>query len=346
MPWAAFGAPNVSSENFSESISFTASRVTSLSSAASIASYEWNSIENGFLFLNLLCQFVRVSVVCWFEYKPGDQIRSCTANSFRDEWWTDVAWASIYESLDWIWLPVSPRLKFYEDRKIEVQSRRCGLSDSPESVTSDGNNTFRTLLWCKAWGMLERFVGKRSQMETTLICITQPGTTGHGQDLEDNKDCHAMLSLSNSRLTASLPCIIIRNSFTGFEPMYRVRVSDMSPVMESRTLRKRTPFWQKRIDLRRATRFSVMILPGDQCLRTKCPLAPLVVRGHRSCRRSHHLRLFSFPQCTRILPEQEVLAYSNVSDNPRNNRMMKLSRSLSRLTYLRIERDDSHGAIW
>lgn len=42
--------------------------------------------------------------------------------------------------------------------------------------------------------------------------------------------------------TASWPCIRTRNSFTGRDPRYRVRVSDKSPVTGSRTVLSSTPF--------------------------------------------------------------------------------------------------------
>ena len=46
--------------------------------------------------------------------------------------------------------------------------------------------------------------------------------------------------------TASEPCVVMRNSLTGREPRYRVRVSDRSPVTLSSTVRSSTPFWTDR----------------------------------------------------------------------------------------------------
>lgn len=58
-------------------------------------------------------------------------------------------------------------------------------------------------------------------------------------------------------LTASLPCILIRNSFTGRDPRYRVRVSARSPVTWSNTVRSNTPFWSPIL------RYSEPLVPGS-----------------------------------------------------------------------------------
>ena len=88
-------------------------------------------------------------------------------------------------------------------------------------------------------------------------------------------------------LTASFPCIKIRNNFTGFEPRYRVRVSDISPVTESSTLLRSTPFCQRKKDqlfsfvLKQTQRFAHStckpIFKNEVVVGPTCCSRPLVV---------------------------------------------------------------------
>jgi hypothetical protein len=58
--------------------------------------------------------------------------------------------------------------------------------------------------------------------------------------------CHALRS---KRLTASDPCMLILKSLTGRDPIYRVLVSERSPVTVSRAVRNNTPFCGERKSL-------------------------------------------------------------------------------------------------
>ena len=55
-------------------------------------------------------------------------------------------------------------------------------TELPESVGSDGNNTFRTLFRGETRGKVEDIVGERSEVEARLIGIAEPGPTGDSQD--------------------------------------------------------------------------------------------------------------------------------------------------------------------
>lgn len=103
----------------------------------------------------------------------------------------------------------------------------------PQGVGRDGHNAFRTLLWSKPWGVLQGFIWKWRQMETWLVGVAQPWSTGHGQHLKRSDSMIDITKLPSQTwhinkkqkllrnmrtLTASWPCIRTLKSFTGREP--------------------------------------------------------------------------------------------------------------------------------
>lgn len=58
----------------------------------------------------------------------------------------------------------------------------------PQRVGGNGHDAFWALLRGKAGGVLQSFVGQRSQVKARLVGVTEPGATGHGQNLSEQEE--------------------------------------------------------------------------------------------------------------------------------------------------------------
>ena len=114
------------------------------------------------------------------------------------------------------------------------------IPESHRTVASGGtcSGTSNSARICSTWPAPE---GK--DMTLTLV---QTHEKGGPQILlvhvSLRPQCMCTYGLSACLLTASEPCIMIRNSLTALEPRYLVLVSDRSPVTVSRPVRSSTPF--------------------------------------------------------------------------------------------------------
>lgn len=69
----------------------------------------------------------------------------------------------------------------------------------PQRVGGNGHDAFGALLRGKARGILQGFVGQRSQVKARLVGVTEPGATGHGQNLSEAEKSFGILDAHQSK---------------------------------------------------------------------------------------------------------------------------------------------------